>query len=165
MSVLRRSTLPVVLGPAVLAVMALLAFLPAVSQAACANAIACENQLPGASPDDWEVDTIDSTIQGFGTSMSVNKGSTISFKVKSATSNYRIDIYRLGYYGGDGARLWQSNLSHTGPGRSRRASRRRARGSSTAATGPCLPLGRCRPTQCQASTSLISGATTPAAAA
>jgi hypothetical protein len=116
MSVLRRFPLPVVLGPAVLAVMAVLAFAPAAALAACANPVACENQLPGASPNDWEVDHIDNTIVGFATSMSVNKGSTISFKVKSATSNYRLDIYRLGYYGGNGARLWQSNVAHTGTG-------------------------------------------------
>src|SRR3954466_12190750 len=86
---------------------------PAVSHAACANPVACENALPGASPSDWYVaDAGDATIQGFGTAMSVNRGDTIDFKIKSATANYRIDIYRLGYYGGDGARLIQSDVSH-----------------------------------------------------
>ena len=47
--------------------------------------------------------------------MSVNKGQTISFKIKSSTSNYHIDILRLGYYqNGDGARLIASNLAPTG---------------------------------------------------
>ena len=47
----------------------------------------------------WEVDGAgDSSIQGYATSMSVNKGQTISFKIKSSTSNYHIDILRLGYY-------------------------------------------------------------------
>ena len=51
------------------------------------------------SPSTWEVDGAgDSTIQGYATSMSVNKGQTISFKIKSSTSNYHIDILRLGYY-------------------------------------------------------------------
>src|SRR3954447_23324468 len=45
--------------------------------------------------------------------MSVNKGDPVSFKIKSATSNYKIDILRLGYYGGDGARMIQQNLSPT----------------------------------------------------
>jgi hypothetical protein len=81
-----------------------------------ANPVACENTLPGADPSTWEVDgSGDPSIQGFATSMSVNKGDTISFKIKSATSNYHIDILRLGYYGGDGARLIASNLSPTGP--------------------------------------------------
>ena len=44
-------------------------------------------------------------IQGFATDISVNKGETVSFKVKTDSTNYRIDIYRLGYYGGLGARL------------------------------------------------------------
>src|SRR4029453_871764 len=37
-----------------------------------------------------------------------NRGGTISFKVDTNASNYRIDIYRLGYYGGQGARLMAS---------------------------------------------------------
>jgi hypothetical protein len=90
---------------------------PALSQAACSNPVACENQLPGADPATWEVDGAgDPTIQGYATQMSVNVGSTVNFKIKSSTSNYRIDIYRTGYYGGDGARLVQSNVSHTGTG-------------------------------------------------
>ena len=46
----------------------------------------------------------DPTIQGFATDISVNRGSTISFKISTNASAYRIDIYRLGYYGGRGAR-------------------------------------------------------------
>ena len=46
----------------------------------------------------------DPTIQGFATDISVNRGSTISFKINTPASAYRIDIYRLGYYGGMGAR-------------------------------------------------------------
>ena len=47
----------------------------------------------------------DSTIQGFATSMSVNVGQTESFKIKTPSTSYHIDILRLGYYGGDGARI------------------------------------------------------------
>jgi hypothetical protein len=47
--------------------------------------------------------------------MSVNKGDSISFKVDSDTSNIHINIYRLGYYGGDGARSMVENLAPTGP--------------------------------------------------
>jgi hypothetical protein len=35
----------------------------------------------------------------------VNRGQTVSFKVTTTASAYRIDIYRLGYYQGNGARL------------------------------------------------------------
>src|SRR3954451_1806671 len=91
-----------------------LALLPAVSQAACSTPVACENQLPGTPESVWEVDgSGDSTIQGFATSMSINRGDPISFKIKSATSNYKIDILRLGYYGGDGARMIASGLTPT----------------------------------------------------
>ncbi|MGW2200260.1 N,N-dimethylformamidase beta subunit family domain-containing protein [Streptosporangium sp. NPDC001682] len=37
--------------------------------------------------------------------MSVNKGENVQFKVNTNATNYRIDIYRIGYYGGMGARL------------------------------------------------------------
>jgi hypothetical protein len=37
--------------------------------------------------------------------MSVPRGSDVSFKIRSAATAYRIDIYRMGYYSGLGARL------------------------------------------------------------
>jgi hypothetical protein len=46
----------------------------------------------------------DSNIQGYATDISVNLGSRVSFKVDTNSSNYRLDIYRMGYYGGLGAR-------------------------------------------------------------
>ena len=70
------------------------------------NPIVDENLKPGNSPDEWDIDGAgDTTIQGFATDISVNKGDTIHFKVKTNATNYRLDIYRLGYYGGSGARL------------------------------------------------------------
>jgi N,N-dimethylformamidase beta subunit-like protein/uncharacterized protein DUF4082/concanavalin A-like lectin/glucanase superfamily protein/fibronectin type III domain protein/Big-like domain-containing protein/BACON domain-containing protein len=85
--------------------------LPATSLAACANPVACENAKAGSAPSTWQVNGIgDSTIQGYATSMSVNLGGTIRFKVKTTASAYHIDVYRLGYYGGDGARLQASNI-------------------------------------------------------
>jgi Domain of unknown function (DUF4082)/Fibronectin type III domain len=99
------------------AALLLLAASPAASQAACANPVACENALPGSPPSDWYVaDAGDDSIVGFATQMSTDVGGTVNFKIKSATSNYTIDIYRLGWYGGDGARLVQSNVSHAGTG-------------------------------------------------
>jgi hypothetical protein len=46
-----------------------------------------------------------SSIEGFATSMSANIGNAVDFKINTDSTNYRIDIYRLGYYGGDGATL------------------------------------------------------------
>jgi hypothetical protein len=72
----------------------------------CANPIACENQLPGTPRSVWgNISTTDATISGFADPFSVNIGQSISFKISSPASSYAIDIYRIGYYGGDGARL------------------------------------------------------------
>ena len=75
---------------------------------ACAsppNAIAAENCLPGNPSSEWDVSGAgDTSIQGFATQMSVMRGTTVLFKVGTTSANYRIDIYRLGYYAGLGAR-------------------------------------------------------------
>jgi hypothetical protein len=69
------------------------------------SVIACENTQPGDPPSDWQVNGIgDSTIQGFATSMSVNVGETESFKISTTAKAYHIDILRVGYYQGNGAR-------------------------------------------------------------
>jgi methionine-rich copper-binding protein CopC len=74
--------------------------------ASCANPIVCENQLPGTPQSAWDVSYGEgTTIQGFADPFSVNVGGSINFKIKSSASSYKIDIYRMGYYGGDGARL------------------------------------------------------------
>lgn len=54
---------------------------------------------------EWDISgSGDSSIQGFATDISVNQGDTVRFKVKTNASSYRLDIYRIGYYGGLGAR-------------------------------------------------------------
>ncbi|HKR13834.1 MAG TPA: LamG-like jellyroll fold domain-containing protein [Pyrinomonadaceae bacterium] len=47
-------------------------------------------------------------IQGFATDISVNKGEPVYFKIKTNATDYRLDIYRMGYYGGNGARKWDT---------------------------------------------------------
>jgi hypothetical protein len=80
------------------------------------NPVACENSLPGDAPSDWQVNGIgDSSIQGYATSMSVNVGDTISFKIKTTASSYHIDILRLGYYGGNGARKIAAGIKPSAP--------------------------------------------------
>ena len=75
------------------------------------NAIEAENCLAGNPLSDWYVDGAGSpNIQGFTTDMSVNVGQTIFFKIQTNASAYRIDIYRMGYYQGQGARLVASIL-------------------------------------------------------
>ena len=71
-----------------------------------ANAIVAENCLPGIAQSQWDISGAgDSTIQGFTTDISFNRGQTVSFKISTNATNYKLDIYRLGYYGGAGARL------------------------------------------------------------
>ncbi|MDA0161538.1 DUF4082 domain-containing protein [Solirubrobacter ginsenosidimutans] len=84
------------------------------SVAACENPVACENAKPGSAPSTWQVDGAgSSTIQGYATTMSVNKGETIRFRVKTPSTSYHIDIFRLGYYGGNGARLQAGGIRPT----------------------------------------------------
>ena len=69
------------------------------------NEIVCENSKIGNPPSEWDVSGAgDSSIQGFATDISVDRGEAVHFKVKTASTKYRLDIYRMGYYGGDGAR-------------------------------------------------------------
>src|SRR5262245_21781998 len=68
-----------------------------------ANVVVAENCLAGDS--DWDLTGgTDSSIQGFASEFSVTAGQTVTFKISTDAINYRIDIYRLGYYGGAGAR-------------------------------------------------------------
>lgn len=77
----------------------------AVAAACTGNAIVCENQLPGTPQSVWDVEGAgDQDIQGFATQISVNVGETVQFKIDTNAAAYRIEIYRLGFYGGNGAR-------------------------------------------------------------
>ncbi len=71
------------------------------------GAIVAENQLPGTPPSQWDIARGgDTTIQGFTTDISVEHGQTVSFKINDpAKAPYHIEIYRMGYYQGNGARL------------------------------------------------------------
>jgi len=73
--------------------------------AAPANAIVAENCLPGNPASEWDVSGAgDPALQGFATDISVNRGGTVAFKIATTYAAYRLDIYRMGYYGGLGAR-------------------------------------------------------------
>ncbi|MFI5675719.1 DUF4082 domain-containing protein [Streptomyces cellulosae] len=67
------------------------------------NAIVCENSKPGSPMSDWYAPNAYGDIGGFSTKESVQAGETVQFKVQSKTA-YNVQIYRLGWYGGDGAR-------------------------------------------------------------
>jgi Domain of unknown function (DUF4082)/Bacterial Ig-like domain/Bacterial Ig domain len=69
------------------------------------NKISCENSKPGSPRDVWDIDGAgDNSIQGFATDISVNVGQRIDFKIDTDATAYKVEIYRTGYYAGDGAR-------------------------------------------------------------
>jgi hypothetical protein len=73
--------------------------------AAPANVIVAENCQTGSPASEWDLGSADSSaIEGFATDISVARGQTVRFKIKTVATAYRIDLYRLGYYNGDGAR-------------------------------------------------------------
>ena len=82
------------------------------------NKIVSENLNAGTPKSVWAIhgsiaNQGDSQIEGFATQISANAGQTVSFKIDTASSGYTLDIYRLGYYGGNGARLITS-MHHSG---------------------------------------------------
>lgn len=64
--------------------------------------IACENTKPGSPESEWRVYPSE-VINGFTTQVSVNVGEPVHFKVRTE-HDYVIEIYRLGWYQGNGAR-------------------------------------------------------------
>ncbi len=84
-------------------------------QACGSNPIVCENQLAGSPPEDWDISGAgDARLQGFATEISVDKGETVHFKIDTTAAAFDLAIYRLGYYGGNGARLIASQSDLTG---------------------------------------------------
>jgi methionine-rich copper-binding protein CopC len=80
---------------------------PPASAAPCStpvvSKVACENDQAGTP--DWQVQGPDDTIAGYTTDISTTPGSHVTFKIKTTAPAYQVDIYRLGYYRGAGARL------------------------------------------------------------
>lgn len=68
------------------------------------NAIVCENSKTGTPMSDWFAPSAYGDIKGFPAKESVQAGETLQFKIQSPTA-YKVSVYRLGHYGGDGARL------------------------------------------------------------
>ncbi len=101
-------------APTTLAVRAASRTAAASLAATVSNPIVLENQKPGNPESEWGINGAgDSNIEGFATDISVNHGQRVDFKINTDSNNYRIDIYRLGYYGGMGARK-VTTIQHTG---------------------------------------------------
>ena len=71
-----------------------------------ANPIVAENCLTGTSQNVWDpgINGDDPSIVGFADDISVDVGQTVNFKVNTNAKAFTMDIYRMGYYGGNGAR-------------------------------------------------------------
>ena len=71
---------------------------------AVATTIAAENQRPGAA--DWEITNpaLYQEIEGYASRTSVNGGEPIELLVSTRASRYTIDVFRMGWYAGAGAR-------------------------------------------------------------
>lgn len=72
------------------------------------NPVVRENAKPGTS--DWAItlsaDDTNQQIKGFASATSVNRGRRINFLISTnRAQGYRIEIYRMGWYGGAGGRL------------------------------------------------------------
>ena len=74
-----------------------------------ANPIVCENQLAGTT--EWKLngpvsDDLTGQIQGYASATSVNVGDSIDFHVTvDGSQSWTLEVYRMGWYGGDGGRL------------------------------------------------------------
>ncbi len=80
-----------------------------------ANEIIAENTLPGTSDTVWDIGYGggSTSLEGFATDISLNRGNTVSFKINTALT-YQINIYRMGYYQGLGGRLVASSTGSPG---------------------------------------------------
>ena len=67
-----------------------------------ANPVQAENQLPGTSA--WKRPPT-GAVEGYASSTSALPGETVPLHVSAKGVSYRIDLYRLGWYGGLGGRL------------------------------------------------------------
>ncbi|HEU5004411.1 MAG TPA: N,N-dimethylformamidase beta subunit family domain-containing protein [Actinomycetota bacterium] len=73
------------------------------------NPIAAENQKLGTT--DWRITNIAASagIEGYASQVSAQKGDAVTLYVSTSAASFTVQAYRMGYYGGLGARLvWQS---------------------------------------------------------
>src|SRR5919206_4173255 len=89
-------------------------FLAALSAVALATPIARENAHPGTS--EWaSLAPPSPAIEGYASSVSVAPGERLDVHVSTApAARYRVEVYRLGWYGGAGGRLLTCIPSCTG---------------------------------------------------
>ncbi len=106
--------------PALLAACLFLSAVPAAADEPAAsspspNPVVVENRLPGSS--DWQLTRVrpnqggfrSTLIEGYCSRQSVQAGDTLDVMVSTSPARpFRVEIFRMGYYGGRGARLMQT---------------------------------------------------------
>jgi len=71
--------------------------------------VKAENAKPGSAG--WRLTDIarDNEIEGYADRVSINMGERVSLYISTTTDSYHVEVYRMGYYQGLGARLvWTS---------------------------------------------------------
>jgi len=83
------------------------ATLLAAAALASPNPVQVENAQPGSEPSSWLPPAVQPTrIEGWASELSVLPGEAVHLHVNTQDGDrYRVELYRLGYYGGSGARL------------------------------------------------------------
>src|SRR3982750_71682 len=92
----------------VLRVVAFVCLIPA--QTFAANYIQTENAKPGST--EWKLANpgyASSVIEGYASLTSVNRGGRILLFVNTQESTYKMDIFRMGYYGGAGGQIGRAS--------------------------------------------------------
>jgi hypothetical protein len=87
----------------------ILSVTPATRSCSSGNAIVLENCYPGTTS--WRLvnPSFSGDIEGYATAQSIAKGDSIGIKVTAdAQTTMHAEIYRSGYYGGQGARLFST---------------------------------------------------------
>ena len=87
---------------------------PILMAAQLSNAVQHENERPGTTA--WQLidPATHGEVEGFASLTSVNRGETINLYVSTDDPEYAINVYRMGWYQGTGARLVQGGIVHKG---------------------------------------------------
>ena len=138
----RRAPISLVITGAMFASVVTLSISSPAAAAPCdepvVNEIACENSKPGNPESEWGISGAGERIDpGLRHRHQCRPGRDASASRSTPTASvYRLDIYRMGYYGGDGARLVATVTPDERDRPTRLPERRRRPAWSTAATGP-----------------------------
>jgi hypothetical protein len=83
---------------------------PAIKPRTAGALLAAATATPSPSPTPF----VQSAISGYADATSINKGGSIKLFVSTDRPTYRMEVYRMGWYGGAGARLLQTISNMTG---------------------------------------------------